>query len=228
MIIFLPFLILPVLISQKSGWVTYLFLKIWSWIFSLLTLIRYNIEGREKVDWNHSYIFVANHTSYLDAPGLALGIKNQFRPLAKRELQRIPVFGWIVSAATVIVDRSDAESRKKSLNHLKNMLKTGISILIFPEGTQNRTDQPLQPFYDGAFRTALQTDIPIVPIVIRNAGKLMPPGTLRIRPGKIDVIFESPVYPSEFQDFKTIKSHVHELMLTRVLGKKNMPVTQVQ
>jgi len=216
MIIFLPFFIIPVMISEKLGWITYLFLKIWAWIFSKLTFIRYRVCGREKVDWNTSYIFVANHTSYLDAPGLALGIKSQFRPLAKKELKKIPVFGWIIATATVIVDRSNPASRKESLDHLQKILSQGISILIFPEGTQNRTDQPLQPFFQGAFRTAMQTKSFIAPIVIRNAGKLMKPGTLSLKPGIIDVIFESPVDPGQFKDQNTLKTHIYNLMLQRL------------
>ncbi|MEJ2004908.1 MAG: lysophospholipid acyltransferase family protein, partial [Cyclobacteriaceae bacterium] len=110
MILFLPFFIIPVLISERLGWITYFFLKLWAWIFSILTFIRYRVHGREHIDWSASYIFVANHTSYLDAPGLAIGIRTQFRPLAKKELKKVPVFGWIIAAATVIVDRSNAES----------------------------------------------------------------------------------------------------------------------
>jgi 1-acyl-sn-glycerol-3-phosphate acyltransferase len=228
MILFLPFFIIPVLISEKLGWITYTFLKLWAWIFSKLTFIRYKIRGREKVDWSRSYIFVANHTSYLDAPGLALGVKTQFRPLAKKELKKIPVFGWIVSAATVIVDRSSPQSRKESLERLKYILDQGISILIFPEGTQNRTNQPLQRFYDGAFRAAKQTSHPIVPIVIRNAGNLMRPGTLSLRPGTIEVYFESPINPDDFRDQATLRSHVYDIMLNRLTGSKTKPLTQVQ
>ncbi len=228
MILFLPFFIIPVLISEKLGWITYSFLKLWAWIFSKLTFIRYKIRGREKVDWSASYIFVANHTSYLDAPGLALGVKTQFRPLAKKELKKIPVFGWIVSAATVIVDRSNARSRKESLDRLNSILDHGISILIFPEGTQNRTDQPLQRFYDGAFRTAKQTQHPIVPIIIKNAGNLMKPGTLSVRPGTIEVIFESPVNPDDYDDQASLKSRVFDVMLERLTESGNEVLTPAQ
>ena len=114
-------------------------------------------------------------------------IPGQFRPLAKKELLKIPIFGWIARSATIIVDRSSSQSRKKSLDILKQILLDGISVLIFVEGTQNRTSEPLQPFHDGAFRIAVDTQQPLLPIVVQGAGKLMPPGTIRLSPGLIKI-----------------------------------------
>ncbi len=107
--------------------------------------------------------------------------------MAKKELLKIPVFGWIARGACVIVDRSSSESKKKSLEKLKETLEHGISILLFAEGTQNRSKEPLQPFKDGAFRIAIDTQKPILPMVVVGAGKLMPPGTIKMRPGLIKI-----------------------------------------
>lgn len=107
--------------------------------------------------------------------------------MAKKELLKIPVFGWIARGACVIVDRSSSESKKKSLEKLKETLEHGISILLFAEGTQNRSKEPLQPFKDGAFRIAIDTQKPILPMVVVGAGKLMPPGTIEMRPGLIKI-----------------------------------------
>lgn len=195
MILFLPFCIFPLLISPSAGRISFFFFRLWSSIFSALTGIRYQIEGRDGIERQRAYIFACNHTSYLDAPGVALAIPMQFRPLGKKELLKIPVFGFIVRAAAVIVDRVDTESRKKSIEKLKRLLGLGISVLIFPEGTQNRSNAPLQPFYDGAFRLAHETQTAILPIVIIGAGKLMPPGHLSIQPGRIRVIVGKEVTP---------------------------------
>ncbi|MEQ8425041.1 MAG: lysophospholipid acyltransferase family protein, partial [Cyclobacteriaceae bacterium] len=176
-----------------SGAVGYKFLKIWSWTFSKLNFIPYKISGTENIDRKKAYIYVCNHTSYLDIPGISLTLPTQFRPLAKKELKRIPVFGWIAQSACVIVDRSSNESRRKSMEHLKDILAMGISILIFPEGTQNRTDNRLQPFYDGAFRIAIEAQQPIIPIVVLNAGKLMPPNKIHIEPGTIRIVVGSEI-----------------------------------
>jgi 1-acyl-sn-glycerol-3-phosphate acyltransferase len=185
MIIFLPGLTLPFFFGW--GKIGYAFLWIWSWIFSKLTFIRYSFHGREKIDTSKAYIYVSNHTSYLDLPGIRMLIPTQFRPLAKKELLKIPIFGWIARTATIIVDRSSSHSRKKSLDKLKAILHSGISVLIFVEGTQNRTKELLQPFHDGAFRIALDTGQSLLPLVVVGAGKLMPPGTINLRPGRINI-----------------------------------------
>jgi 1-acyl-sn-glycerol-3-phosphate acyltransferase len=187
MLLFLPGLVLPFFFGLRAGSIGYFFLWLWSWIFSILTFIRYEFHGRENFKRGRSYVLVSNHTSFLDLPGLRMLIPGQFRPLAKKELKKIPVFGWIAQAATIIVDRSSHESRKKSIDKLKWVLKQGISILIFAEGTQNRTKEILQPFHDGAFRIAIDTQQPILPIVVVGAGKLMPPGTINLKPGKIRI-----------------------------------------
>ena len=188
MIMFLPFIILPIFIGNNGGKITYFFLWLWSWIFSKLTFISYEIIDRANIKKGKAYIYVSNHTSYLDVPGVRLAIRGQFRPLAKKELLKVPIFGWIVNAVTVVVDRSSAQSRKESLDRIKALIKEGISILIFAEGTQNRSKEILQPFYDGAFRLAINTQEPILPLVIIGAGKLMAPGKLSIKPGKIKVV----------------------------------------
>ena len=187
MIVLLPGIVLPFFFGQRAGQIGYFFLYVWSWIFSMLTFIRYRFYGRENFRKGQSYIYVSNHTSFLDIPGIRMIIPGQFRPLAKKELKKIPVFGWIAQAATIIVDRSSPESRKKSIDRLKKALKDGLSILIFAEGTQNRTRELLQPFHDGAFRIAVDTQQPILPMVVIGAGKLMPPGTIDLKPGKIRI-----------------------------------------
>lgn len=188
MLLFLPGIILPAFFGPRAVAVTYFFMKLWSWIFSKLTFIRYEMIGREKIPKGKAFIYVSNHTSFLDLPGIAMMIRGQFRPLAKKELLKIPVFGWVTRATCVVVDRGSQESRKKSLGYLKKILNLGINILIFPEGTQNRTKEIMQPFKEGAFRIAVDTGQSIQPLAVVGAGRLMPPGTLRIRPGVIKII----------------------------------------
>jgi 1-acyl-sn-glycerol-3-phosphate acyltransferase len=187
MLLYLPGIVIPFFFGQRAGSIGYWFLWLWSWTFSILTFIRYERYGRENFKKGKSYIYVSNHTSFLDIPGLCILIPGQFRPLAKKELLKIPVFGWIAQAAAVIVDRSSQQSRKKSIDRLKKFLRDGFSILIFVEGTQNRTKEPLQPFHDGAFRIAIDAQEPVLPMVVIGAGKLMPPSSIRLRPGKIKI-----------------------------------------
>jgi 1-acyl-sn-glycerol-3-phosphate acyltransferase len=193
MLLFLPGILIPGLFGPRAVAVTYFFMKAWSWVFSKLTFIRYRTFGREKIQSGVSYIYASNHTSFLDLPGIAMTIRGQFRPLAKKELLKLPVFGWITRVTCVVVDRSSPQSRKRSIDQLIKILKLGISILIFPEGTQNKSGEPLQPFHDGAFRIAIETQQPILPMVVLNAGKLMPPKRLFLQPGLIRIYVGEPI-----------------------------------
>lgn len=213
MILFLPFFLIPPLFGDRSVVVTYFFLRLWSWLFSKLNFIPYEIHGREHIK-KKSYIYVSNHTSFLDIPGLCLALPGQFRPLAKKELLKIPVFGWIARNAAVIVDRSDHDSRVRSLERLTQIISKGISILIFAEGTQNRTKEILQPFKDGAFRIALETRQPILPMMVLGAGKLMPPGKFKILPGRIKIIIGEEISVEGYapKDLPQLKARVFETM----------------
>jgi 1-acyl-sn-glycerol-3-phosphate acyltransferase len=218
MIVLLPGILLPFLLGERFGWISYKFLALWSWIFSKLNCIFYTTIGRENVDPGKSYIYVSNHTSFLDIPGLTMAIPSQFRPLAKKELLKIPVFGWIAKSAAVIVDRSNPKSRKASMDHLKKMVDMGLSILIFAEGTQNRTKEILQPFKDGAFRIAIDTQEPVLPIVVIGAGRLMPPGTIDLKPGRIKVVMgkEIPVAGLTTDDVPALKEKTFLAMKTMI------------
>lgn len=218
MILFLPGLTIPFFFGNRFSWIGYNFLWIWSKIFSWLTFIRYKFYGREKFLPGKSYIFVSNHTSFLDLPGLRLLIPGEFRPLAKKELLKIPVFGWIARGATVIVDRTSRESKQKSLERLRVTLQAGISILLFAEGTQNRSKEVLQPFKDGAFRLAVETQMPLLPMVVIGAGKLMPPGTVNMRPGLIRIYIGDEIPPGE--DVSALKQHTFDYMKKMILDNQ--------
>lgn len=216
MLLYLPGILIPFFLGDRFGNVSYWFLKLWAGTFSLLNRIPYRIYGRENIRPGQAYIYLSNHTSYLDIPGVCLTVPRQIRPLAKKELLRIPVLGWIIRHASVIVDRSNNESRRKSMDHLKEVLRRGISILIFPEGTQNRTAEPLQPFYDGAFRIAIEMQQPILPMMILNAGKLMPPRSMHIEPGTITIRInpEIPTKGLTNADLPALRERVRSEMLS--------------
>ena len=222
MIILLPGIVLPFLLGQRFGAVGYAFLWLWSWIFSKLTFIRYRFYGKENFRKGQAYIYVSNHTSFLDIPGLTMLLPGQFRPLAKKELLRIPIFGWIARSAAIIVDRSSPESRKKSIDRLKAFLKDHISILIFAEGTQNRTSNPLQPFKDGAFRIAVDTQQPLLPIVVIGAGPLMPPGTINLKPGLIRIYVGEEITTTglRIQDVRALKEQTFNVMTAMIESRR--------
>lgn len=218
MFVVLPFIVFPFLLGERFGWIGYKALWCWSWIFDKLTGIRYRLIKKEFIKPDRSYIFVSNHTSFLDAPGVRLMIPGEFRPLAKKELGKIPVLGWIVRSACIIVDRGDHNSRKKSLTTLVEVLKRGTSPLIFAEGTQNRTMELLQPFKDGAFRIAIDTQTDILPMVVIGASTLMYPGSMIISsPGIIKVVAAEPIDVKQFgNDLAALKNHTFTIMLNLI------------
>ncbi len=144
-------------------------IRLWSYVWFALIGMKVRRIYRKKPEKGRLYIVVANHTSYIDTPLIFRTIPFFVRPLAKQELARIPLFGFLYRQMAVLVDRADARSKAKSIQQLRRTLQREGSIFIFPEGTFNETGQPLKSFYDGAFRLALRTRTPILPVVFPDA-----------------------------------------------------------
>lgn len=163
-----------------------------SWAFSWGTLVglRFKQYGREAGYRFAPKVIITNHNSFLDTVVSYICIRGPFRTLAKKELLRTPVMGPIFTASGIMVDRSSPESRKASYERMVSTLRAGTSLLIYPEGTQNRTNEFMQPFYDGAFKAAIGAQVPILPIVTVNARQIMPQAKfLKMRPGRIRQYF---------------------------------------
>lgn len=222
MILFLPFIIITSFIPNKLGsTVPFFFLRCWSYLFSYLTFFFYRVYGADKINKEQPYIYVSNHGSYLDATAVVIAAPTAFKPLGKIEMSKIPLFGFIYKRVVVMVDRSTKESRSESVEKLKLVLQKGISILIFPEGTMNRTPHVLKDFYDGAFRIAIETKTPIAPFVVLNARKLMPRNNpLSVHPGIMDVVFADPIDVSDYtsDDLESLKLRVYKLMEEMILS----------
>lgn len=162
-------------------------------------------------------IIVSNHATYLDALNLYVAIPTYFRPLGKIELKQFPLFGFIYQQVAVMVDRSSAHSRAKSMRIMWRVLKHESSILIFPEGTFNETHQPLLPFYDGAFRLAVNTQTPIVPIIMPDVVQRWHYNAWwNMSPGKNRVVYLAPIYPNgkDAQAIQDLKQAVYDAMET--------------
>lgn len=183
----------------------------WFFLIGIWHLNRYESPHDKK----RQYIFVANHISYLDGPVLVKTLRQPIRALGKIEMDKIPLFGFIYSYAVVKVDRSDAEHRAKSIRNLKSVLNKGISIIIFPEGTFNMTREPLLPFYDGAFRIAIETQTPIKPILFLDAyDRMHYRSVFSLNPGRSRSVFlaEIPVDGLTLDDMAALKHQVRDVM----------------
>src|SRR5690606_5158674 len=123
MLVLLPFMLLPVIINPVWSWMTLNVIRIWASIFSALNFVRFNIHGKDIPQKDKAYVYVCNHSSYLDGVALPLAIPGEFKPLGKKELLKIPVFGWILKSIAVLVDRSSVESRRESVERLARSFK---------------------------------------------------------------------------------------------------------
>lgn len=217
----LPFIIISSFIPGKLGSVIpFTLLRVWAFTFSSLSLFCTLVYDRKKVKSNGTYIYVSNHNSYLDSPAVVLATPNTFKPLGKVEMTKIPFFGFIYQRVVVLIDRSSKESRTASVEKLKEVLKQGTSILIFPEGTMNTGDEPVKDFYDGAFRIAIETQTPIAPFVVINARTLLPrKNPLAIRPGIIRVYFSDVIDVKDYtlDDIELLKQKVKGIMSEMIL-----------
>ena len=190
----LPILI-PLLLSERGDRLAFIFLRIWARWWSALSGIRYEVHGLKHIHPSTPYIYIFNHRSFVDAPVIPLTIPQEVRSIGKKELARIPVFGTVVGRLAVWVDRSDAESRRISAEKLVSFLRKGKSIVVAPEGTRNDSPEPLLPFQKGAFRLSVETGIPILPMAVIGADRIMGKGSLLLAPGTVRVYFSSPIMP---------------------------------
>lgn len=214
MFLYSPLMLLPLLVKRDGNWLSFFGFHLWAQSFRLLTGIWYEVKGLENISSRESYIIIPNHTSYLDICLLPLITKGAFKILAKKEVGNIPVFGLVARAVTVMVDRSSASSRRQSVLKLTKTFKAGTSLMIFPEGTVNKSGNLLNPFYDGAFRIAVETGAPLVPVAVAGAGRLMPAKSMIMRPGTIRVYVMPPVPVQDIgmADIPVLKQQVFQQM----------------
>jgi 1-acyl-sn-glycerol-3-phosphate acyltransferase len=195
MLLILPFVALASLLgSIRGGNIIYRLMRLWSVTWFFLVGIRHRNEYLARPDPKGHYIFVLNHISYLDAALAVNSIRQPFRALGKAEMASLPLFGFIYRSCVVMVDRKDPANRARSLSRMKAILRKGISIMIFPEGTFNETGRPLKDFYDGAFRIAIETQTPVMPVVFLDAYQRMHHRhMLSLEPGMSRAVFLEPV-----------------------------------
>jgi 1-acyl-sn-glycerol-3-phosphate acyltransferase len=195
MLIFGLLIVIPILASPKGDRISFIFIRLWAGIWSFLSGIRYQIHGLNYLDQSKPYIYIFNHRSFIDAPVIPMSIPQELRALGKKELSKIPFFGWIVGKFAIWVDRSSVQSRRASIGKLISILTQGKSVVVAPEGTRNDTDATLLPFQKGAFRLSIETGIPILPMAVIGADKVMKRGSILLSPGKIRIYFSEPIHP---------------------------------
>lgn len=165
-----PILLISIL---KESWYPYFFkiARVWAKVILIGMGFNYRIERDQKPEKDKSYMFIANHTSMADIMLMLVAVKNPFVFVGKKELAKIPLFGFFYKRTCILVDRSSAKSRQAVFLRAQKRLKTGVSICIFPEGGVPEEHIELDEFKDGAFRLAINHQIPIVPLTFADNKK---------------------------------------------------------
>jgi 1-acyl-sn-glycerol-3-phosphate acyltransferase len=221
MLLIFPFALIAALFGRiRGGNMIYRLCTLWADIWLFLVFIYHRNHYEQPLDKNKQYIFVGNHISYIDAPLLAKTIRRPIRALGRIELSNMPVFGFIYRSVVVIVNRSDAAHRAKSVRNLVSVINKGISIIVMPEGTFNMGNKPLKDFYDGAFKVAIETKTTLKPFLLLDAFDRMHYRHLfTLTPGKSRAIFlqEVPVGGLTLDDVPFLKQKVYELMEKKLI-----------
>jgi 1-acyl-sn-glycerol-3-phosphate acyltransferase len=170
-----------------------LYARIWSgWILESLD-IPLEVIGRERLEPGQTYVLMSNHQSVFDIFALFRACDRPFRMVAKRILFWIPILGWSMWMCGFIpIDRSDRESAIKSLDRAARKIRSGVSVLVFPEGTRSR-DGTLHPFKKGGFMLALKAGVPVVPVVVLGTDAIMEKGSLKVGRADVTVRIGAPI-----------------------------------
>ena len=199
----------------RGGNLLYYACTLWADVWFPLIFIWHRNIYVEKPVRHKSYIFVANHISYLDSAILPKTFRHPVRPLGKVEMAKIPIFGTIYRNVIVTVDRSSAANRARSVQIMKLILQKEISVLVFPEGTFNTTGKPLKDFYDGAFRIAIETGTPVKPVLfLHTYDRMHYDSVFSLNPGKSRSVF-LPAVPVEgltLDDVGMLRDRVYKIM----------------
>lgn len=171
----------------------------WSRAVFAATGIKVKAIGLEKIDTSKTYVYVSNHASLFDIISVVVVIGRHLRFIAKKEIARIPVFGWAIARANIMIDRESAPGAARSLEKAAERIGLGESVILFAEGTRTR-DGNLLPFKRGAFALAISAGVPVVPLTILGSYNIMRKGKLRVNKGEITILVDSPIDAREYRD----------------------------
>lgn len=214
-VVLLPFFLLAMYVpafEKLASTLNYIWARS---LFFFLFLNWSKVEREYKLDRKQQYVFCANHTSYLDIPTMGL-LGHNFKFIGKASLKKVPIWGYMYSKLHILVDRGSLKSRHKSWLAVEENIKRGFSIAFFPEGGIISTEPPkMVAFKEGAFRIAVDQQIPIVPVTIPYNHLLLPDKMpLIMHPGKVLIKVHEPIWPQGTDDaaVKQIKQQVRSVI----------------
>lgn len=212
LLIFIPSMLCWLVPDPKGQRIFISIARLWMRLWIPLTGCRFDIKGKEHFKKGETFIVTCNHNSMMDVPLSSAFIPQANKTIAKSSFTKVPLFGIYYIKGAVIVNRKSEQSRRESFEKMKVVLRKGIHMCIYPEGTRNRSNEPLKKFHDGAFRLAAETGKSIIPAIILNTKKVLPiHKTFYFWPGKIEMHFLEPVV-TEAQTAEQLK----EIVFTRM------------
>jgi 1-acyl-sn-glycerol-3-phosphate acyltransferase len=215
-IILFPLLFISIY-KEKNYPIFFKIARFWSKATLILMGFRYSIDGQNVFEKNKSYMLVANHSSITDIMLMLIAVKNNpFVFVGKKELVKIPIFGFIYKRTCIMVDRSSSKSRFEVFERAQKRLQQGLSICIFPEGGVTYEDKVLDDFKDGAFRIAIEHQIAIVPISFYDNKKRFSYTFFSGGPGKMRAKIHTPIETLGItQDNReNVKTQIRNLILS--------------
>ncbi|MGQ0508623.1 MAG: lysophospholipid acyltransferase family protein [Myxococcaceae bacterium] len=176
--------------TSASIWVAR---RLWSPTLLWAGGAKLEVFGAENVDPSRPTIYISNHQSTIDIPTLFLAVRVDLRFIAKKELQYVPLLGWYMMLAKfVFIDRGNRQRAVASMDRAGERIRSGISIVAFPEGTRS-DDGRVLPFKKGPFALAIKAGVAVCPVTIEGSGNLMPKSRWTITPGPIRVKIGAPI-----------------------------------
>jgi 1-acyl-sn-glycerol-3-phosphate acyltransferase len=193
-------------------------IQLWSRVFLMMPPLHYSVTGGEHVQPGVQYFFLANHLSNFDIPLLFRAIPTPIRFLAKKELYRIPVFAQALKVGGIVkIDRGAGSSAYAAINEgVARAKERGYSLIVFAEGTRSR-DGDLHDFKKGAFRMAIATGLPVVPVTISGTWEVWPPESRVFYKGDARVVIHEPIPTADLtvSDIAPLKERVHDVIETQ-------------
>lgn len=172
--------------------------------------VKINVVGLKELDWRRTYIFMCNHVSNLDPPVVLPVMPRRTSVMVKKELFRTPILGWGMRLAQLVaIDRRNREAALASMRFAADVLRSGLNMTVWPEGTRSR-DGRLLPFKKGPFYLAMDTGVPIVPITVVGTHEIWPKGEFAVHPGTATVIFHKPIDPAGYSSQEELVHAVRE------------------
>jgi len=196
--------------------------RVWTVIVYALSGLPLIIEYRFKPQKDQAYIFCPNHTSYIDIPVMLWGVKQNFSFMGKSSLGKVPLIGYMYRKLNVLVDRNSIKSKHEAINRAGMQLEKDISLVIFPEGTIHKHPPIPGQFKEGAFRLAIEKQIPVVPVTIPYNWLILPDdGKWLGKPNLAMAIFHEPISTKgrTLDDMKWLMEQTHQVITEEILKR---------